>query len=210
MAWHQRQLQILFDTYVKAWHVGAANYRATQHLPTTTEPVAATVMPQPKTPDRATLERALAPAMRSLSRMAAEMVTLAPGSDTTPAGIAAGIVEYVQKNSWRVDGGKSVAWAGEQAGYAEAAAADRALLAWELDPAVVNHCADCPALAALPPMPLDQWPTVPGGGATECGPGCRCSFSVVAAPEPSQPPKPRPKRSGSRKRKDRGLPGRMG
>jgi hypothetical protein len=121
--------------------------------------------------------------------MGAQIAALLPTAAQLAVGgsIAAAVLlavkAFLKTNGWLLAAGASVAWAGEQAGYAEAAAADGLLLSWELDPRA-HHCETCPKLAALPPMPLDQWPTLPGAGGTECEQGCRCSLRAVPAARP--------------------------
>lgn len=184
-AWQKRQTQLLARTYTRAWNQGAAAYRA-QHA----TPSAARLTSAPPTkPNAAAMSRALAPALSSLARMAAQIATLIPtAAMLAAAGTIAGATllaaqAYLQTNGWLLAAGASVAWAGEMAGYAESAAADGMLIAWELDP-LAQHCEDCPLLAGLPPMPLEWWPTLPGEGATECNVGCRCSLRAVAAKPP--------------------------
>lgn len=183
VAWQKRQAKTLKQTYTRAWKAGQANYRAQ----TTTPPAAAGAQPPPKTPPAQPMQRALGPALQSLARMGAAIGTIVPTAEmvaaaaTVEAAIAAAVAAYITANSWRLAGGVSVAWAGEQHGYVQAAAADGLLLDWQLDGGA-HHCEDCPALAALPPMALDQWPTLPGEGATECAGGCKCTMRAVAAP----------------------------
>jgi hypothetical protein len=185
MRWQQRQQQVLMRAYVKAWQTGASNYRANA----TTPAAGPGARPQPTRPNGQQMQRALQPALQSLAATAAGATMVVPtAAQTAAAGSAAGalagaMVGYLTAQTCRLAGGASVAWAGEQAGYAQAADADQQLLRWQLDGAA-KHCADCPALAALPPMPLDQWPTFPGGGATECGPGCKCSFIAAGSIAP--------------------------
>lgn len=184
MAWQRRQLQLLAKTYTKAWQQGANAYRTQQATPRQGQ---AARKPPPAKPQPQAMQRALGPAANSLVRMAAAMVTLTPAAGhlavakTTVEAVKLAIREYLRVNARLLAAGVSVAWAGEQAGYAQAADSDGMLLKWELG-AAVHSCADCPALAGLPPMPLDQWPTMPGEGMTECSVGCKCSMVAVSAP----------------------------
>lgn len=185
--WQQRQQQILMQAYVKAWQTGARNYRSTGATPTAGSGAGA----QPTRPNAQQMQRALHPALASLASTAAGALSIIPTAEqiAAAAGVTAALplamIQYLTAEAFRLAGGASVAWAGEQAGYAQAAAADGQLLRWQLDGAA-KHCADCPALAALPPMPLDQWPTLPGEGATDCNAGCKCS--MVAAGSIAPPP----------------------
>lgn len=175
-AWQQRQLALLAAAYQQAWRQGQANFYA-QHP--TQRAQTATPATVPVKPVRAPMSRALAPALLSLSRMAAQLATILP---TLPGGVtlAAAATAYLQANAWRLAGAVSILWAAEQAGYAQAAHANGMLLEWELEPRAA-HCATCPALAALPAMPFDQWPTFPGEGLTDCRTGCKCSMRAVPA-----------------------------
>jgi hypothetical protein len=142
--------------------------------------------------------RALAAATSSVDKMTAELATLAPSSAdlaATDAAIARGelpaedrardalsraIAAWADRSAGRLDAGASAAWAGEQDGYAQAANADGMLVEWvaESDERV---CQDCEALAGLPPMPAEDWPSTPGDGSTECNVGCRCTLDDVDA-----------------------------
>lgn len=184
--WNRRQVRILANAYAQAWDAGANTYR-TQHA----TPLGTSVRKaQPTRPDAKVMGRALGPAIVSLTNMTAALATIVPtaaqisAAGGATAAIAVAMATYLEVNAWRLAGGASVAWAGEQAGYVQAADADGLLLSWQLGGA--KPCADCPELAALPPMPLDQWPTLPGEGETECNVGCRCSMVAVGmqAPQP--------------------------
>lgn len=188
-AWQQRQLQLLASTYQQAWQQGANAYRTQQATPNVPTKAPTNL---PMKPNAAVMSRALAPAATSLARMAATIATIVPTAPqlavtaTVAAATTLAIRQYLKTNGWLLGAGVSVAWAGEQAGYAQAADADGLLLDWQLDPnPAVHHCDDCPALAALPPMPLNWWPTLPGEAATDCNVGCRCSMRAVAASPPS-------------------------
>lgn len=183
--WQSRQAQLLADTYRRGWQTGVKNYQAQQTTPAATR----AAVPPPRSPNTAAMQRALGPALASLARMAVQMAAIVPtAAQLAAAGTAAGAVllavkAFLKTNGWLLVAGVSVAWAGEQAGYAEAAAADGLLLKWQLDPRA-EHCDDCPALAQLPPMPLDQWPTLPGEGATDCRQGCKCSLNAAPGAKP--------------------------
>ena len=137
--------------------------------------------------------RRRAPAWRD---MAGELQQLTPTADHFQAAQAAarsGLVDagdmstyvealaasdWAQSNAWRLDAGESVAWAGQQTGYAEAADTDGQLLEW-LPESDEHVCEDCGSLGDLPPMPLSDWPTTPGAGDTDCNVGCRCVLQVA-------------------------------
>lgn len=149
----------------------------------------------PTVPDTTLRNRALTPAVRSADRMAGELQHVIPqlvqvqaAEDAIRAGTidqadlmnyALGLAarEWTERNEWRLAAGESTAWAGEQAGYSQAADSDGQLLEWvaEADDRV---CEDCESLAAMPPMPLSEWPTLPGMGDTICNVGCRCALQV--------------------------------
>lgn len=183
--WQQQQAQTLRKSYRAGWETGRANYRSEKATP----PATTAAVPPPSQPPSQAMLRALGPALVSLASMGTAIATIVPTAAqiATAGGFLAAIplavTDYLASNAYRLAGGASAAWAGEQHGYVQAAAADGLLLDWELD-AGANHCADCPALANLPPMALDQWPTLPGDGATACGAGCKCSMRAVAAPPP--------------------------
>jgi hypothetical protein len=193
--WQSRQAKLLASTYRKGWRAGVQNYQAQQAPQKQRSPggkgAKASPPAQPAAkPPPATMARALSPALSSLARMGAQIAVIVPTAAQLAAGgtLAAAtllaVKQYLSASGWLLAAGASVAWAGEQAGYAHAADADGLLLEWELDPRS-DHCEDCPALAALPPMPLALWPTLPGEGMTECNVGCRCSLRAVAVPVPT-------------------------
>lgn len=150
----------------------------------------------PSTPDPAMRNRVVTPAVRGIDRMAGEALNVVPNPQQyaeAEAAIRAGTVsaddatsyalklaarEWVDNNAWRLNAGESVAWAGEQVGYAQAADEDGQLLEW-LPEADDRVCEDCEALGGLPPMPLGEWPTLPGMGDTICNVGCRCVMQVA-------------------------------
>lgn len=125
------------------------------------------------------MAKALGPALVGLARIAAQIALVPAGAAQTAV-----LVEFLKASAYRLALGASVAWTGEQAGYSEASNASGLLLKWQLDGGS-KHCADCPALAQLPPMALSQWPTMPGDGGTECAQGCKCSMSAVDASPPA-------------------------
>lgn len=150
----------------------------------------------PTQPDGDRRQKAIAAALASTDKMSAELATLAPTpeqmaqaqqeandgkieADTVvAAALGAAVAGWAESNASRLDAGASVAWAGEQIGYAEAADMDGQLLQWqsEDDDAV---CGDCAGLEDLGPQPLSEFPTMPGDGATECNVGCRCAVEAV-------------------------------
>jgi hypothetical protein len=91
---------------------------------------------------------------------------------------ARALADWVSSNGSRLDGGASVAWAGEQNGFGEAADADGQLLTWQAEEDD-STCSDCSSLASMPPQPLSDWPCQPGDGATQCSVGCRCSLDAT-------------------------------
>jgi hypothetical protein len=183
--WQRQQQQILMQAYVKAWQTGAGNYRSSA-----APPVAGQAARQPpEQPNGQMMQRAMQPALKSLASTVAGSLMVVPTTAQIAAAASASValvdamIVYLAAQAFRLAGGASVAWAGEQAGYAQAAAADGQLLRWQLD-AGAKHCMDCPGLAGLPPMPLDQWPTLPGEGATDCGGGCKCSMQAAGVITP--------------------------
>jgi hypothetical protein len=150
----------------------------------------------PEAPDPNRRQQALAGPLRSTERMASELAQLSPKpahvaeaqaevdagkiavEALTAAALANAIADWAESNAYRLDAGVSIAWAGEQAGYAEAADTDGKLLQW-VDEGDEKVCGDCQSLADLGPLPLEDFPTMPGDGATECDQGCRCSLDAV-------------------------------
>ena len=133
---------------------------------------------EPAAPDAARRARALEPASAGLAKMTDELHQLTPTQEhmqTAEAAARSGEIDagdmdayaealaagdWLESNAWRLDAGDSVAWSGEQAGYAEAADADGQLLEW-LPESDEHVCEDCGSLGELPPMPLSDWPTRP-------------------------------------------------
>jgi len=136
----------------------------------------------PRHPDPVRRAVAMAPAFRGVNKMVSELSALAAGSapEVVDAGgdVNSALEQWVQSNGDRLMLGESVAWAGEQAGFAEAADADgQFLYSWS----AVNDsttCPDCELLSGFPPMPLQDWPTAPGAGDTSCSAGCRCAWDT--------------------------------
>ena len=140
--------------------------------------------------------RALTPALAGLDRMAGELQHITPtpaqlqaaedairagtieSEDAVSYALALAAREWVEGNEWRLNAGESVAWAGEQDGYGQAANEDGQLLEW-LTEADDRVCDDCSELGDMPPMPLSEWPTTPGAGDTTCDVGCRCCMIVA-------------------------------
>ncbi len=174
------QKQLLVDTYDRAWRHGAQNHGG--------QP--------PSGPDQVRRAVALALAFKSITAIAASLATLTPSPENTAAAFQAlqdgvtsdqagyamqqALNDWVDANAWRFDAGESVAWAGEQAGYAETADQTGELLEWN-DTGDDHECEDCSVLATMGPLPLSEWPTTPGAGGTECSVGCRCSLTAVPA-----------------------------
>jgi len=152
----------------------------------------------PSAPDPQAQAAALGAARQGLDSMVSELSKLTPSPENTDAAEAAAragdigaadisqyadalaVQDWAEANAWRLDAGESVAWAGEQHGYAQAADADGQLLEW-LPEADDRVCEDCEGLGQLPPMPLADWPTTPGAGDTACSVGCRCVLQVSDA-----------------------------
>lgn len=162
----------------------------------------------PALPDPEAQAEALGGARKGLDRMVGELLATVPTSDhlqqstdlarageIPPGEImqhaeALAVEEWADSNAWRLNAGDSVAWTGEQDGYAQAANADGQLLEW-LPEADERVCGDCEELAGLPPMPLADWPTRPGAGDTICNAGCRCVMQASdeqVGPEGELPP----------------------
>lgn len=131
---------------------------------------------------------ALAPAFIGIASMVGEIVSImdaaSPYVESANGDISLALTNWTETNSWRLDNGDSVAWAGEQAGYAEAADADGQYLYGWMTVGDNRVCSGCELLSSFPPMPLGMWPTAPGAGDTDCGPGCRCSWDVWGDPLP--------------------------
>lgn len=150
----------------------------------------------PESPDLERRQIALAGALKGTEKMAGELAQVSPTSQHIEetqtevdagkiavdalmvAALANAVSDWAESNTYRLDAGASVAWAGEQAGYAEAANTDGKLLQW-VDEGDEKVCGDCEGLADLGPLPLEDFPTMPGDGATECDVGCRCSIEAV-------------------------------
>lgn len=207
LAFAHAQKRLLVQTYDGAWQSGVGNYtpppdqQPDDHTGTVVAGVAGAVAlalakkyAAPTHADQTRRAVALAPAFKGVDRMTAELATLVPSLENqqaTAEAAAAGTIDpqmqaayayqqalndWIDSNAYRLTLGDSVAWAGEQAGYGEAADAGGELLDWD-DTGDSSECDDCAMLATMGPMPLDQWPTTPGSGATECSVGCRCSMS---------------------------------
>ncbi|HZV74607.1 MAG TPA: hypothetical protein VFF79_12890 [Conexibacter sp.] len=151
----------------------------------------------PTEPDQNSYGRATRPALRSIDKMGPELASLTPSQqhlDTAQRAVDAGelaaasigvyalglaLQDWIDSNSYRLNLGESVAWAGEQDGYAQAAATDGMLLQWQTEDDE-RVCDDCLDLGNLPPMVADDWPTTPGAGGTICEQGCRCSLEATS------------------------------
>lgn len=143
----------------------------------------------PSVPDADRRHAALVPAVKGLDKMAEELHQAVPTSEqmqaATDAALAGriatenignyaqalAVAAWLESNEWRLRAGESVAWAGEQAGYGQAAEEDGQLLDWESE-GDSRVCDDCLALSTMPPAPLSDWPTTPGAGDTVCSVGC--------------------------------------
>lgn len=138
----------------------------------------------PQAPDPVRKAQALGPAANGVDRMAGQLAyvtataeQIAAANGDYQAANAAALEDWAASNGWRLTNGDSVAWAGEQDGFAQSATADGQLLVWD-DSGDERECADCEGLANLPPMVEFDWPTTPGAGATECSANCRCSLDT--------------------------------
>src|ERR1700752_4972782 len=192
------QKRLLRKTYDDAWDRGAASYEPDEDPdkePDTPRDVATAGLVgaallaarrayryvRPPAPDPVRRAVALAPSFQGVNRMVGELATLSPTAEqvaaagSATAAFDAALADWVSGNAWRLDAGVSVAWAGEQIGYGEAADADGTLLGWN-SAGDANVCEDCNILNDSPPLPLSEWPCYPGDGATECNVGCRCSL----------------------------------
>jgi hypothetical protein len=150
----------------------------------------------PSTPDERAKADALRGAANGLEGMAGELLALHPSAahdqqaadavsseailphESSAYAEALAAREWAESNQWRLNAGDSVAWSGEQRGYAEAANVDGQLLEW-LPESDGRVCESCESLGSLPPMPLGDWPTTPGAGDTICREGCRCVLQVA-------------------------------
>lgn len=148
----------------------------------------------PPNPDAVRRAVALAPAFTSTNRMGAELSGLSAATQPETAAamgdMGQAMADWADANAYRLDAGAAVAWAGEQAGFAEAANQDgQFLYAWS-SVGDQRVCNDCELLSSLPPMPLSDWPTSPGAGDTECSYGCRCSWDTfdMTPPDAGTPP----------------------
>lgn len=200
----QSQKALVVATYNQAWHRGVASYpppdrphdaeaeSARQHdeeLLTGAALLAARRRRQyvaPAHPDQYRRAIAVAPALSGVNSMVVELSTLSPtpeqiaGAADAQGALAEAMAQWAETNSWRLNGGESAAWAGEQAGYGEAADAAGDLLDWQTE-GDDHVCDSCDALGSMGPMPLGEWPTTPGAGDTDCAVGCRCSLESVSA-----------------------------
>lgn len=183
--WQRKQADILMRAYIAAWRRGVSSYRSSRMPPA----IGQSPAHLPAAPDSSAMSRALAPALLGIARIGAHLGAISPTpGQVSRAGnyqdaLRLAALEHMRNRAWTLANGMSVAWAGEQAGYAEAAHAEGLWLEWQLDPTPgVEHCDDCPVLATFPPMPLDRWPTMPGDGGTACNVGCKCSLTAVEAP----------------------------
>lgn len=153
----------------------------------------------PTAPDPQLRARALTPAVKGMDRMTGELQHIIanatqvkaaedairagtiPADDLLNYALALAAREWTERNDWRLTAGESAAWSGEQAGYGQAAEADGQLLEW-LPEGDERVCSDCESLGGLPPMPLSEWPTLPGTGDTICDVGCRCVMQAADVP----------------------------
>lgn len=187
-----RQKWLLRHTYDQSWQRGVASYEPDPdpaQEPSLPRSLAITGLTgaallavyrryayvPPQSPDPVTRAVALAPSFQGINRMASELA-----SPVTLAALGTGsdVAGWAETNAWRLDAGASVAWAGEQAGFAEAANADGQMLYQWMSAGDNRVCDDCEMLSSFPPMALGDWPTSPGAGDTTCNVGCRCSWDI--------------------------------
>lgn len=194
-----RHKRLLRHTYDTAWQQGVTSYtpdKDPEQEPSTAQDIATVGLTgaallaarrlyryvAPKQPDEMARAAALAPAFASIDKMTSELATLSPsdvaiqGNADAASAFAQGLTDWVASNAWRLDNGDSVAWAGEQNGYGEAANQDGQMLEWQTEDDD-NVCEDCRTLGSMPPQPLSDWPCQPGDGSTLCNVGCRCSLN---------------------------------
>lgn len=199
LAFADRQKKLLRKTYDDGWRKGVSAYQPDpdpQQNPSLPYELAAAGLGgvallgvkrkyqyvAPTHPDPIRRVVALAPSFNGVNTMIGQLNAVVSGE--SPEIYEAGgdygeaLAQWIAANGWRLDAGDSVAWAGEQAGYAEAADADGQLLFSWITEGDSRVCSDCDLLSTYPPMPLSDWPTAPGAGDTECGPGCRCSWDT--------------------------------
>lgn len=170
-SFHRAQAALLASTYDRAWKHGVASYQPDadpeepeqpqadetqiQLAPVIASGTVAALIARRERPYQPPLlpfpehrDRALAPALLGLDRMAGELPTIIPtleqrqaaedairagtieGEDAINYALALAAREWVDSNEWRLTAGESVAWAGEQDGYAQAANEDGQLLEW--------------------------------------------------------------------------------
>lgn len=190
------QKRLLRRTYDQAWQTGVGAYQPDQdpdQEPATPRHIAEAGLSgaallalrrtysyvAPTSPDPVRRAVALAPSFNGVNSMVGELSSLAPVLDQSAGAVdafAAALEQWAADNAWRLDGGDSVAWAGSEAGFAEAANVDGQLLTWS-DTGDDHECESCISLASMDPMPLADWPSSPGDGSTECDVGCRCEWS---------------------------------
>lgn len=194
-----QQKRLLRRTYDEAWQRGVVSYEHDddpEQEPTLPHAMAVAGLSDiallaarrryrykaPAHPDPVRRTVALAGAFAGLNAMVRQVAAVASG--TSPELMDAGgdfdaaLAAWADANAWRLDAGDSVAWAGEQAGFAEAADSDGMMLYQWVSVGDTRVCSDCELLADFPPMPLGQWPTSPGAGDTTCNAGCRCSWDT--------------------------------
>lgn len=195
-----RQRRLLSDTYDRAWQDGQDNFADDNP---DDDPLAGDagggllLAPRRKTlvVDQQRKASALRLANRSLDKVQHELAAITPSAADLAAAdeeVAAGALAPAARTAWataqalaswlpanmsRFDAGESVAWAGEQHGYMQAAGDNNELLEW-ITESDTHVCEDCSALGDMPPMPALDWPTAPGEGATTCSVGCRCALEV--------------------------------
>ncbi len=204
--WQARQAKLLHDSYYKAWSAGVESYQPAPERDGDPAGAAAVLTlagrragpyNPPVQPASTPRQRALAPALKSLNTMAVTLATLTPSSANLAAAAAAvgtgqitgsqsaalaaalAVKAYFASNEYRLAGGESVAWAGEQNGYGEAANAAGMLVVWQTA-GDGRECDDCEALGALGAVALSELPTSPGEGGTECDVGCFPAGTIVS------------------------------
>lgn len=194
-----RQKRLLRQTYDTSWQRGASSYQPDddpEREPTLPLGMAVTGLTgagllvarqrykyvAPVRPDPVRRVIALSRGFEGVNSMAGQLVNLSAGGDPklyeADGDPQAALNDWIGSNGWRLDAGDAVAWAGEQAGYAEAANADGQLLYSWMSVGDSRVCSDCEQLSGFPPMALGDWPTSPGAGDTECMYGCRCGWDT--------------------------------
>lgn len=186
-AFVQRHTQLLKRAYSDGHREGLRDYWQAVSLK----------RPRFAPPDASTLQRRIAFYLPSVVKMATELQRawhetkrqeLQPepikqfadsGSQGSDQVDVAAIDAAYASMGWRVQLQADVVWVGLQDGYVGGGVADPAdvydVLYWEMEGGV-QHCADCPMLAAGSPYTIQELDQTPGDGRTDCGASCHCDL----------------------------------